>query len=136
MRRPRNLRMRLAGHPSPLVVGQDDVLDIPPGQRGPLLGVFDDPRWPATEVVLGRGVDAGGVHRRDRRGTRQRRHRALRLDRTRPRRCPGRSDDARRLADALVDAAEEANGQPLVDDVALVILSNPGRHGADRLKAP
>ena len=30
----------------------------------------------------------------------------------------------RRLADALVDAAEEANGEPLADDVALVILTN------------
>ena len=31
----RFLRMRLAGHPSPLVVGRDDVLEIPRGQRVP-----------------------------------------------------------------------------------------------------
>jgi serine phosphatase RsbU (regulator of sigma subunit) len=120
----RYLRMRLAGHPSPLVVGQDDVLDIRPGQRGPLLGVFDEPRWPATEVDLGEewtlvvytdgiveGHDSDGTERFDSVGL----ARAATL---------AGPTTPRRLADALVDAAELANGEPLTDDVALVILSN------------
>ena len=120
----RDLRMRLAGHPSPLVVGRDDVLDVPSGQRGPLLGVFDDPRWPPTEVDLGEewtlvvytdgiveGHDSDGTERFDSVGL------------ARAARQAGPTTP-RRLADALVDAAEEANGEPLADDVALVILTN------------
>jgi serine phosphatase RsbU (regulator of sigma subunit) len=120
----RFLRLRLAGHPSPLVVGQDDVLDIPPGGRGPLLGVFDDPRWPSTEVDLGDEwtlvvYTDGIVEGHDRDGTE-------RFDSVGLARAASLAGPAtpRRLADALVDAAEVANGEPLADDVALVILSH------------
>jgi len=121
----RFLRLRLAGHPSPLVVGHDDVLDIPHGQRGPLLGVFDRPAWPATEIDLGEewtlvvytdgvveGHDSDGTERFDTVGL------------ARAAAQEGLATSPRRLADALVDAAEAANGEPLADDVAVVILSN------------
>ena len=42
----------------------------------------------------------------------------------------GRTGESpRQLADALVEAAEEANGEPLADDVALVILSTRAAAG-------
>jgi serine phosphatase RsbU (regulator of sigma subunit) len=117
-------RMRLAGHPSPLVVGHRDVLDVPDSQRGPLLGVFDEARWPPTDIELGpdwtmvvytdgivEGHDDAGNERFD----------SARLAQVAAEAGPVQSP--RQLADTLVDAAEEANGEPLKDDVALVILS-------------
>ena len=120
----RRARMRLAGHPSPLVVGDDDVLAIPTGRRGPLLGVFDEASWPATEIDLGpdwtlvvftdgiiEGHDGDGTERFD----------SVRLARAAATLGPTRSP--RELADTLVEAAEAANGEPLKDDVALVIIA-------------
>lgn len=120
----RRVYLRLAGHPSPLVVGQQDVLDIPAGRRGPLLGVFDGASWPVTEVMLGdewtlvvftdgivEGHDGDGTERFD----------TASLARTANR--AGAESSPAHLADVLVDAAERANGEPLKDDVALVILS-------------
>jgi serine phosphatase RsbU (regulator of sigma subunit) len=117
-------RMRLAGHPSPLVVGDEDVLPVPAGGRGPLLGVFDNARWPATEIDLGstwtlvvytdgivEGHGADGTERFD----------SVELARAASRHSPGGAP--RELADALVEAAEAANGEPLKDDVALVIIA-------------
>jgi serine phosphatase RsbU (regulator of sigma subunit) len=116
--------MRIAGHPSPLVVGHDDVLAIPEGQRGPLLGVFDDARWPPIELNLGaswtlvvftdgiiEGHTADGSERFD----------STMLARVAAEAGPTQSP--RELADTLVEAAEQANGEPLKDDVALVILA-------------
>ena len=127
----RHVKLRMAGHPSPLVVGQDDVLDIPPGMRGPLLGVFEAPTWPTFELDLGdewtlvvftdgivEGHDADGSERFDSTGL------------ARAARDAGPVSSPRQLADALVEAAEDANGEPLADDVALVILST--RTAADR----
>jgi serine phosphatase RsbU (regulator of sigma subunit) len=124
----RFLQLRLAGHPSPLVVGEADVLDVPSDQRGPLLGVFDEPRWPATRIDLGpewtlvvytdgvvEGHDSDGTERFDSVGLA---HAATVAD---------SASSPAELADALVGAAEAANGEPLTDDVAIVILSNrPG----------
>jgi serine phosphatase RsbU (regulator of sigma subunit) len=125
-----HVKLRMAGHPSPLVVGQEDVLDIPPGGRGPLLGVFDDPVWPTFEVELGdhwtmviytdgivEGHDRDGTERFDSTG----------LARTAA--AAGPVSSPRELADALVAAAEGANGEPLADDVALVILSTDAAAG-------
>jgi len=124
-------RMRLAGHPSPLVVGHDDVLDVPPAGRGPLLGVFDHAHWPSTEIDLGTDwtlvVFTDGIiegHAED--GSERFDSVAL----ARAAGASGRGRTPRELADVLMEAAEAANGEPLKDDVALVILSAsppPGR---------
>jgi serine phosphatase RsbU (regulator of sigma subunit) len=118
------VRMRLAGHPSPLLVGHEDILAIPQGQRGPLLGVFDEARWPPIEIELGSSwtlvVFTDGIiegHAGD--GTEQ-------FDSTmlaRVAAAAGPTQSPRELADTLVEAAEKANGEPLKDDVALVILA-------------
>jgi serine phosphatase RsbU (regulator of sigma subunit) len=121
--------MRIAGHPSPLIVGHEDILAIPEGQRGPLLGVFEDARWPPVEITLGstwtlvvytdgiiEGHAGDGTERFD----------SAMLARVAAEAGPTQSP--RELADTLVEAAEKANGEPLKDDVALVILaaSPPG----------
>ena len=117
-------RMRIAGHPSPLVVGHDDVLHVPDAGRGPLLGVFDEAQWPSTEIELGptwtmvvftdgiiEGHAGDGTERFD----------SSRLAAAAAEAGPRQSP--RELAETLVGAAESANGEPLKDDVALVILS-------------
>ncbi len=122
-------RMRLAGHPSPLVVGHDDVLPLSEGQRGPLLGVFQDAHWPSVHLELGEtwtlvvytdgiteGRDGTGTERFDSAGL------------ARAAADAGPAQSPRELAETLVAAAVEANGEPLGDDVAVVILAvEPGR---------
>ena len=120
----RIVQLRMAGHPTPLIVGHDDVLALPDGHGGPLLGVFEDATWPSTTIDLGEiwtlvvftdgiieGHDPDGHERFDSRAL------AHAAAATAPRMSP------QRLADTLVAAAEEANGEPLTDDVALVIFS-------------
>lgn len=123
-------RVRLAGHPSPLIVGQEDVLAVPDGARGPLLGVFDDARWPSIEIELGptwtlvvftdgivEGHGSDGTERFDS------------TDLARVAAGHGSDSSPRELADALVEAAEAANGEPLKDDVALVIIASSAAAG-------
>ena len=118
-------RIRLAGHPGPLLVGQEDILAVPTDARGPLLGVFDRARWPPTEVELGPTwtlvVFTDGLiegHGPD--GTERFDSRALARVATAHR----SGSPPRELADALVDAAEAANGAPLKDDVAIVVIAS------------
>jgi len=116
--------LRIAGHPSPLVVGHDDVLTIPEGRRGPLLGVFENAQWPPVEIALGAAwtlvVFTDGIiegHADDG---------SERFDSTMLARVAaeaGPTQSPRELADTLVEAAKDANGEPLKDDVALVILA-------------
>lgn len=126
-------RLRLAGHMSPLVVGDDDVLPVPPGGRGPLLGVFDEARWPSIDVRLGpdwtmvvftdgivEGHEPDGTERFDSSSLAQ------------VAAATGSDTSPRELADHLVAAAEQANGEPLKDDVALVILSATASASDDR----
>jgi serine phosphatase RsbU (regulator of sigma subunit) len=125
----RRAQLRLAGHPNPLLLVGSEAIEVPADVRGPVLGVFDQATWPPTCVDLpddwtlvvftdgiieGRGGEGGG-----------------RFEATGIARVAGESSrDARdlgELADTLIAAAELANGEPLKDDVALVILSTSAR---------
>jgi serine phosphatase RsbU (regulator of sigma subunit)/CHASE3 domain sensor protein len=44
-----------AGHPAPLVLGEDHCTELEPVGSGPLLGGMDDAEWPTTTFSLGRG---------------------------------------------------------------------------------
>jgi serine phosphatase RsbU (regulator of sigma subunit) len=117
--------VRLAGHPPPLLLGGADAQAVP-AHHGPVLGVFDDAQHPPTHVRL---ADAGwtlmlytdgliegrsgvGTGRLDITGLRAllRTARELELD-------------TGALPAWLVEQAEEANGGPLADDVAMLVLS-------------
>ena len=106
----------------------EDAAEVPAGVRGPLLGVFDEAAWPPNHIELpdewtlivftdgiieGRAVE--GSDEGERLGPRAS-HGWPPSSRRMPRISP-------RLADDLIAAAEQANGEPLHDDVALVILS-------------
>ena len=121
-------QLYLAGHPSPLLLAGDQVLELAVEARGPLLGVFEDSKWPANPVDLGTewtlvlftdgivegraGNGEGENERFKTTGLARLAHQALEETR-----------DLESLADQLIAGAERANGAPLRDDVALLLLS-------------
>jgi len=116
--------VRLAGHPPPLLLAGGEATAVA-AEHGPVLGVFDDVERPFTRVPLDPadwalllytdGLIEGRVGDSDRRldvaGLRN-------LISTAEAR--GMSRDA--LAAWLVGQAEEANGGPLADDVAMLVV--------------
>jgi serine phosphatase RsbU (regulator of sigma subunit) len=121
--------LHLAGHPSPLLLTGDDVAELKVDVRGPLLGVFDEPKWPANHIHLGEewtlvvftdGIIEGRASDSE-----------DRFETTGLARLVGdslaESNDLEALADRLIAGAEEANGEPLFDDVALLMLSTSSR---------
>ncbi len=115
--------VRLGGHPAPLLLVDGRVEHGAPMARGPLLGLVDDAVWPATIVPLGPswgillftdGLVEGRTpdgQRLDVSGLIAAAQEAL-----------GRRVSLGTLADELIAAAEQANGGPLPDDVALFLL--------------
>jgi serine phosphatase RsbU (regulator of sigma subunit) len=120
--------IRLGGHPAPLVIGDGRVEQVSVARPGPLLGLVDEARWPASDLHLGPEwalmLFTDGV-------------------------IEGRTPDGQRLdvaglvdlvtvavaggctlgglADEVIGAAEQANGGPLPDDVALFLLGTGDR---------
>ena len=115
--------IHLAGHPSPVLLVGGKATELPVEARGPVLGLFQDSKWPANQVHLGsewtlviftdgilEGRDEQG-HRVETTGLAQLALQSMQ-----------RADDLESLADQLILATEEANGEPLSDDVALLVL--------------
>jgi serine phosphatase RsbU (regulator of sigma subunit) len=121
----RSVGLRVAGHPVPLLIEDGRIAPLPHTIGGPPLGVVDDADWPAERIELppdwalllftdglveGRVGDASerlgdtGLIRL--------------LDDARAKGATGRA-----LLRRVVDAAEELNGGPLLDDVAAVLIS-------------
>jgi serine phosphatase RsbU (regulator of sigma subunit) len=121
--------VRLAGHPPPLVLAGDGAAPLAVEAGGPPLGVLDDAAWPAREVPLPSGfglllftdgliegrVD-GGAARLGEQGLVDMVHGALREHGGRP----------GALVRALVERAEALNGGALLDDVAVLLVSEVG----------
>ncbi len=122
--------VRLAGHPPPLLLTSSGVRVVA-AEHGPVLGVFDDASHQATRVDLDQdgwalllytdGLIEGRIDDTDRRldvdGLRSL------IDQAQARGIPREA-----LAGWLVEQAEEANGGPLADDVAMLIVG-PRRSG-------
>ena len=120
--------VRLAGHPPPLMLTGGVTVTMP-GNHGPVLGVFDDAEWPASRtrftgpnwalllytdgLIEGR---AGGCD--------------ARLEVSGLHALIAHADAAgvsrARLPGWLASQAEEANGGPLADDVAMLLLTPAG----------
>jgi serine phosphatase RsbU (regulator of sigma subunit) len=120
-------QMYLAGHPSPLLLADGDVFELQVDARGPLLGIFDDSKWPVNRVNLGPEwtlvlFTDGIIEGRNQVGDSERFKTTglARLART----SLQETRDLESLADKLILGAEQANGAPLRDDVALLLLSN------------
>ncbi len=120
--------VRLAGHPPPLLLTDGDARVVA-AAHGPVLGVFEDAERPSTRVVLAPadwalllytdGLIEGRVGDGD-----------ARLEVTGLQSLitsePARRVPRERLASWLVAQAEQANGGPLADDVAMLLMSAPG----------
>jgi serine phosphatase RsbU (regulator of sigma subunit) len=124
----RRAQMHLAGHPSPILISGHEALEVPVDVRGPLLGIFDDAKWPANQVQLGEDwtlviFTDGILEGRNGMGDRFESTELARL----ALRSMDRVDDLESLADDLIRSTEEANGEPLCDDVALLLLSTSTR---------
>jgi serine phosphatase RsbU (regulator of sigma subunit) len=116
-------QMRLAGHPSPLVVRGQKVEEVSRPERGPLLGLADEAAWQTGPVELGdewglilytdglvEGLTPSG-ERLDVDGLAQLAADALQA-----------GYGLGGLADHLITRAEAANGGPLPDDAALFLV--------------
>jgi serine phosphatase RsbU (regulator of sigma subunit) len=122
--------VRLAGHPPPLLLTGGAAVTVP-GHHGPVLGVFEDAKWRASRTRIAGpdwalllytdGLIEGRAGETD-----------ARLDVTGLHTLIERADAAAvsraQLPGWLVDQAERANGGPLADDVAMLLLT-PARMG-------
>jgi serine phosphatase RsbU (regulator of sigma subunit) len=116
--------MHLAGHPSPILISGGNAFELPVESRGPVLGVVEDSKWPTNQVELGSEwtlviFTDGIVEGRDGKGDRFETTGLARL----VLQSMDHVDNLEELADELIIATEEANGEPLRDDVALLLLS-------------
>lgn len=116
-------RIRVGGHPAPLVVRGGRVEQVCLPARGPILGLIDEARWPASEVALG---DEWGLVLFTDGMVEGRTPDGGRLDvgglASLAREAAAAGGTLGGLADGLIAAAETANGGPLSDDVALFLL--------------
>jgi serine phosphatase RsbU (regulator of sigma subunit) len=128
----RTATVRLAGHPAPILIdgGGVCVLDVPAG--APPLGIFDQDSWPGKQAALGdswslllytdglvEGRIGNGNERlgEDRLVEMVRRHLAT---------TPDWRENRKGLLNALISEVEQLNGQPVTDDIAVLLLSANG----------
>jgi serine phosphatase RsbU (regulator of sigma subunit) len=123
--------VRLAGHPPPLMLSGGEVVAVP-ANYGPVLGVFDQVERPASHVDL-KSTDwsllmytDGLIEGRAGDGDRRLDIAGLRALITSP---VARALPPQDLARWLVARAEEANGGPLADDVAMLLATRSGDDG-------
>ena len=121
----------LAGHPPPLLLGPvADATTV--GRAGHLLGVMPEPEWNPVEVPLGPGAAVlmytdGLVEGRSAPGANVRLGIEAVIGLTDRFRAGGLGGTP--LLDTLLTAAEERNGGPMSDDVALCLVSIPEATG-------
>jgi serine phosphatase RsbU (regulator of sigma subunit) len=116
--------VHLAGHPSPILISGGKAFELHVEARGPVLGLFEDSKWPSNQVELGAEwtlvvFTDGIIEGRDGKGDRFEAAGLARL----ALQSMEHVDNLESLADELILATEEANGEPLRDDVALLLLS-------------
>jgi len=125
----RSATVRLAGHPAPIVIDDSGVRSFDTAVAAPPLGIFEQSDWPAFETELGErwslllytdglveGKVGGGSERLgpERLVEMVERHIAA---------TPDWREDGTELLDALIVEAERLNGEPLTDDLAIVLLT-------------
>ncbi|HEU5472691.1 MAG TPA: SpoIIE family protein phosphatase [Actinophytocola sp.] len=126
----RSMRMRLAGHPAPLLISGADGRLLPDGHRGVPLGILPTVDWQPLEVALDPGwsllLYTDGIFEGRVGGTPDRlgydRMTELLLDLLRD--TPDWRRDAGQVLDRLIATVEQYNEGPLDDDIAVVMLSH------------
>ncbi|MEX1141665.1 MAG: SpoIIE family protein phosphatase [Thermoleophilaceae bacterium] len=124
--------VRLAGHHAPIVIDASGArrLDVPDG--APPLGILEQSSWPGVRAELGSswsillytdGLVEGKV---DGGPERLGEERLVEMVERHARAVGHWHDDARDLLGRLIGEAERLNGEPLTDDVAVMLLSVAG----------
>jgi serine phosphatase RsbU (regulator of sigma subunit) len=127
----RQVRVHLAGHPAPLLVGDAGVRLLSEARVVPPLGVVPRTDWPATDVSLPAAwalllhtdglIDGRVGHGPERLGGEGLAALVERLVRRRP----GWRTGPEAFVDALIQQVEALNGGDLVDDVAALLIGQP-----------
>ncbi len=124
--------VRVAGHQAPILIDANgvSVVDVPTG--APPLGIFEQSEWPAhrqrlaapwTLLLYTDGLVEGKV------GAGEERFGDERLVETVARLVAASSSwpgDAQAVLDRLITEVEQLNGEPLTDDLAVLLLSSRG----------
>jgi serine phosphatase RsbU (regulator of sigma subunit) len=121
--------IRLAGHPPPLLLEGDEPRLLQVGAPGPPIGVLAGPTWPAARVALPASwamllYTDGVIEGRTPNGKRRLGDDGLVVLARDALRDGAREPDA--FVRHVVERAEELNGGPLVDDVALLLIARRG----------
>ena len=118
--------IRLAGHPPPLLLADGAVAPLDPAPPGPPLGVLEDAVWPSFEIELPDawclllytdGVTDGRI------GAGSARLGEDGLAEVVAAAEAGTDPEPDELVRLVVERAEDLNGGPLSDDVALVLIA-------------
>jgi serine phosphatase RsbU (regulator of sigma subunit) len=122
----RRVTLRVAGHPLPVILAEGEAQAVPAEDGGPPLGVIADAVWPARELELPEGFGlllytdglvegriGDGPARLGEQGLVEMAEAAVREHGGRP----------GALVRALVEHAEALNGGALLDDVAVLLVS-------------
>ena len=117
----RRLTLRLAGHPSPLLITPDGIESMEPAKGEPPLGVVDDARWTPYEHALPEQWSLllytdGLIEGRTGVGNARLGGDGLAAM------LRGLDTSSPGLVATLVERAEELNGGPLLDDVAAFVV--------------
>jgi serine phosphatase RsbU (regulator of sigma subunit) len=128
----RSATVRLAGHPPPILIDDDGVCVLEIDDAAPPLGIFDQESWPSERRELGKnwslllytdGLIEGRIGEGDERlGER----RLVELVERHIAKAPNWRQDAKGLLNALITEVEELNGEPVTDDIAVLLLSSNG----------
>ncbi|HEU5108374.1 MAG TPA: PP2C family protein-serine/threonine phosphatase, partial [Micromonosporaceae bacterium] len=130
----RSLRLRLAGHPPPLLIAGSACRMLPDDCRGVPLGVLPDAHWQPVDVPLDPGwslmLYTDGIFEGRVDGTSERlgedRMSELLIGMLRD--TPTWQTDPGEVLDRLIATVERINRGPLDDDIAVALLC----HGGDR----
>jgi serine phosphatase RsbU (regulator of sigma subunit) len=125
--------VHLAGHPPPILIDDNGicVLDVPEGALP--LGIYEQESWPGKQARLGAswslllytdGLIEGKVGED---GERLGEERLLALVEREIAATPDWQHDKQSLLDRLIAEVERLNGEPVTDDIAVLLLSANGR---------
>jgi serine phosphatase RsbU (regulator of sigma subunit) len=124
--------IRVAGHQAPLLIDSNgvSVIDVPSG--APPLGIFEQSHWPVhqqrlngpwTMLLYTDGLVEGRIGEGDERlGEERLMEMVARLVAS----SSSWPEDAQALLDQLIAEVEQLNGEPLTDDLAVLMLSSCG----------
>jgi serine phosphatase RsbU (regulator of sigma subunit) len=124
--------VHLAGHPAPILIDDSGVcvLDVP--SAAPPLGIYEQDVWPGKQAQLGGswslllytdGLIEGRIGQGDERLGEERlvamveRHLAEN---------PNWHGNRKELLNAIITEVEQLNGEPVTDDIAVLLLSSNG----------